>query len=109
MFTMSKPITDKLAALGAQPRFMHVAGSQPQSVKCEIIDSLTGRVWASATSGTDTQSGTEEHALELAVAQLNPGDKPKTLAEIAAENAQLTAEKAKLQKELDAIKAQGAK
>ena len=99
---------DKLAELGSNYKFINrgpirkrmdhgeMEVVDPAFVLCELRDQVTGNAWAEG-RGDDRAS-----ALANVLALANPANKPRTAAEIAAENVVL-------REQLEAMKAQDAK
>jgi hypothetical protein len=85
MFTFPKKAVAVLDQYNATAHFRAQAGSE-NTFACEIKDKATGKVWHSAVGVG------KEAALMGAINSMNPDAKPKTPAELAAENEKLRRE-----------------
>lgn len=91
MFNIPKEQVLKLDALHSTARFKHRQTDKGDVTICVLRDKHMGNDWAIAEApGSDIAS--EQEALRLALEKAQPGDRPRTPAELAAE---LAAYKAK--------------
>lgn len=90
-FQISKEHGLKLEALHSEARFKHRHKDGQDVVICLIRDKYLGNDWAKGEAiGSDAAA--EEAALTDALNKAQPGDRPLTNAELAADNAKLRAE-----------------
>jgi len=95
MMIPPKYVTETLVALNSQMRF----NWRGNTCIAEIVEDGTGNVWKTSLDATSEQTAkilngvtdpsmatNERVAAELAIAAANPSDRPKTVAEIAAES-----------------------
>lgn len=77
MFQFRPDQVDFLQKWESGARFTALAGTDPEVSRCELLDNTHKKVWATG------EAGDEEKALDDAIKNANPGDKPTTPAEAA--------------------------
>jgi len=94
MFDMTREQQSKLDNLRSQAYFRTRVGTGQEFQRCSIRDTLTGKEWA---AGTGT---TENEALDDALKNADPAERPRTPAEMAEEAKRYREQNAELKQRL---------